>query len=77
MRKTPDAVSRARQRLRAEMSTWEAGIAGAQLDMSLGVNPRDENLAKIAFGEAQLSRCRKSMYHLDMQARRRFWPSTK
>lgn len=77
MRKTPDAVSRARQRLGAEMAVWRAGIAAAQLDLAAGVNPRAENLSKITFGEAQLTRCKKEMSNLSRLGRRRFWPPMK
>lgn len=73
MKRTPDTVSRARQRLGAEMEVWKAGIAAARRDIVLGVNPRAENLLKISFGELQLTRCRKAMVVLNKKSKGRFW----
>ena len=74
MKRTPDTVSRARQRLGEEIEVWRAGIAAARRDIVLGVNPRAENLAKIAFGEAELKKCQQALHKLRKNGKRVFWP---
>ena len=74
MRKTPEPVSQARQRLRAEMEVWRAGIAAARRDDARGVNTPAENAAKITFGEKELKRCTKEMGKLCRKAKKQFWP---
>ncbi len=74
MRKTPETVSRARQRLGAEIEVWRAGIAAARRDDARGVNTPAENAAKITFGEKELKRCSKELRLLLRKAKKQFWP---
>jgi hypothetical protein len=59
MQRTPDRVSKARQKLSREMAIWRAAIKTTK-------DPQ-----KIAFGEAQLARCKREMRALG--GKRRFW----
>jgi hypothetical protein len=74
MKKTPETVSQARKRLRAEMEVWRAGIAAARRDISLGVNTPAENLLKVQYGELKLAACKKKMGKLCSTAKKQFWP---
>ena len=74
MRKTPETVSRARQRLGAEIEVWRAGIAAARRDISLDVNTPAENLAKVKFGNGQIALCKKELAKLSHKGKPRFWP---
>jgi len=77
MKRTPDSISRARQRLGEEIAVWTAGIAAARRQLCLDGTARAEADKKIAFGEAQLKRCRKEMALLTYKSKRRFWPHSK
>ena len=59
MQRTPDRVSKARQKLGQEIVIWRAAIK----------NIKDPQ--KIVFGEAQLARCKREMRALG--GKRRFW----
>jgi hypothetical protein len=60
-RKTPDSVSKTRQKLKQEIDTWKAGIK------------RAETPEQVAFGKARLVECRHQMDALKSQGMRKFW----
>jgi ubiquinone biosynthesis protein UbiJ len=62
MKKTPQEVSRALQKLRQEAEMWRAATAKAQGDPE-----------KTAFGQAEVARCAKEMKKLYRQGKKQFW----
>lgn len=74
MKRTPNSVSRARQKLRTEMEVWKAGIAAARREMCLDGAVRAMADQKVSFGEAQLKRCKKEIAKLGRKGKPRFWP---
>ena len=60
-RKTPDSVSKTRQKLKQEMDVWKAGIK------------RAETPQQVAFGKAQLLECRRQMAALKSKGTKKFW----
>ena len=62
MRRTPEKVSRERQKLAREIAEWEKSIK---------VTGRTSQ--QVAFGESQLAFCRKQMTKLRWAGKRKFW----
>jgi len=60
-RKTPDSVSKIRQKLKQEMDIWKAGIK------------RAETPQQVAFGKARLIDCKQQMAALKCKGMRKFW----
>jgi hypothetical protein len=73
MRKTPDAVSRERQKIQQEMEKWRAGIASAVGSFQLDSASRLKVEQQVAFGNAQLLECKKKMAALRSKGMRVFW----
>ena len=61
MKKTPDSISKSRQKLKLEIDTWKAGIK------------RAETPEQIAFGKARLVECRQQMAALKSKGMKKFW----
>jgi hypothetical protein len=67
MKKTPDNVSKERQKIGQEMAVWKARI----WDSHLG--EPSEVAQKIAFCEEQLKECRKRLRALSRKSKKTFW----
>jgi hypothetical protein len=76
MKRTPDSVSKNRQKLAAEIKIWRAGIAAARRGLALDEVAREAMAQRVAFAEAQLVRCKKEMIDLNRGAKKAFWPRT-
>ena len=73
MRKTPDSVSKERQRIGQEIATWEAGISDSRRSLQLDFASRASASQKVAFCEEQLKECRKRLRALRGKYKKRFW----
>jgi hypothetical protein len=69
MKKTPDEVSKTRQKLRQEIKLWQAGIREACLSLGL-----EDNASKVALCKAQIVECQKKLAETVSKGRKRFWP---
>lgn len=69
-RKTPDSVSKARQKLKQEMDIWKVGIKRAETDPQLSAEVRAK---QIAFGSDHLVECRQQMAALKGKGTKKFW----
>jgi hypothetical protein len=66
MRRTPDSVSRARQKVRKELERWGARIKTERHKPK----PDPEGLA---FGEGEIALCNKEMRKLNKISKKQFW----
>jgi len=68
MKRTPDGVSKARQKLGQELSIWRRAVA----EVKTG---QPDAAKKRAFGEEQIARCEKEMRKLRRKnvGKRAFW----
>lgn len=73
MRKTPETVSRERQKIKQEMDKWRAGLAATMYTIQLDSATRDKVAQQVAFGNAQLLECKKKMAALRSKGKRVFW----
>ena len=73
MRKTPDSISRARQKLKREMDTWRAGIKEAESSLQLDAGARAKVTQQVEFGKARLAECRQRMATLKSKGTKKFW----
>ena len=62
LRKTPDSVSRARQKIKKEMEVWVSSIKRA------GASPQ-----QIEFAKGQLGECGRQMSALRVKGKKKFW----
>ena len=66
MKRTPDGVSKARQKLRQEIEVWRRAIRAVKSGLP-------DAAKKTAFGEAQIKQCEKALRVLRRKAVQPFW----
>jgi hypothetical protein len=70
-RRTPDAISRARQKIRQEMEVWRAAIRAAQI--ALDPSKAEEITKRIEYGQKHVVRLEQAMLILNRKAKAPFW----
>jgi hypothetical protein len=73
MRKTPDPISKKRQKIKLEMDTWRESIKVAENRLQLDPKTAAEVAQQVAFGKARLLECRQQMAELRSKGTRKFW----
>jgi len=74
MLRTPDEISRARQKIRQEVNSWRAGIAAARRELALDPAKQDEVERRVDYGQAQVALCAQEMKKLFRNGKKQFWP---
>jgi hypothetical protein len=73
MKKTPEEVSKLRQKLYQEAEAWRAGIAAARLELELSPTKQAEIAQRLAYGNEQLALCAKEIKKLYRKGKKQFW----
>ena len=73
MKKTPEHISRARQKARETAEIWRAGIAAARRELVLDPAKQAEVERKVAYAQAQIAVAAKELK--DLRGTRQFWKS--
>lgn len=74
MRKTPEDVSKARQRIREQADQWRAGIAAARRELALDPAKQAAIALSIIYGQSQIALLAAEMKKLYRHGKRPFWP---
>jgi hypothetical protein len=76
MKRTPEIVSRKRQKIGREIQIWKAAIAEAGRGLALDPTARAAMEQRIAFGRLKLAEALKKMRALNRsnKGKREFWP---
>jgi hypothetical protein len=73
MKRTPDSISKARQKARDLAEVWRAGIAAARRELALDPAARAEVERRVAYAQAQIAVAAKELKDLRRAGRRQFW----
>ncbi len=73
MRRTPEIVSKKRQKIKQDIELWEKSIAEAARTLQLTASDRLKVAQQISYGQAQLIECRKRLNALRKKGKRKFW----
>lgn len=76
--KTPEDVSKARQKIRNQADKWRAEVAAARRELALALDPakQSEVLQRITYGQAQIILCAVEMKKLKRN-QGPYWPMPK
>jgi hypothetical protein len=73
MKRTPESVSKARQKLKNEIDTWKARIREAENSLQLDPAARAAVALRVSYGKARLVECKQQMAALKNKGMRKFW----
>ncbi len=72
MKRTPDTVSKERQKIGREIDAWLAGIRNAECALELGEVSKEETDKKLQYAQEHLLECQKRMRSLNYKGKKPF-----
>jgi len=73
MKKTPESISKARQKARELAEVWRAGIAAARRELVLAPGQEAEIMRRIDYAHAKIAEQAKELKALRRKGKKPFW----